>query len=130
MTLSEAVSRDPRLLVLRCVEELHISLERNTHNVPRDDRFHVRVRGRIVFSGPYASAQARYERALEAQLWRRLAELRRGSSKAHGLQRSPGVRFLAIASRSNGRYAGRRRLRWRALLPSEAGTHRWPMPLA
>lgn len=79
MTLTEAVQRDPRLLALRSIEELQLSLERNTRNVPHDGRFHVRVRGRIIYSGDFSAAQARFDRARDAQLGRKLLELRRSA---------------------------------------------------
>jgi hypothetical protein len=118
MTLSELARRDPRLLVLRCVEELQTSLERNNQSGSTDDWFHVRVRGRIVFSGPHAEAQARYVSAVDAQLWRRLAEARHQSQPPNELQRAAGIRRRPAARRSNGRYAGRRRVSWRALVPA------------
>lgn len=108
MTLTEAVQRDPRLLALRSVEELQISLERNTRNVPQDGRFHVRVRGRIIFSGPYAAAQARFDRARDAQLCRKLMEVRRGAVRRFPLEAVWTVRIQPVATRANGRYAGQR----------------------
>ena len=92
MTLAEAVRRDPRLLALRSIEELQISLERNTRNVPQDGQFHVRVRGRIIFSGSYAAAQARFDRARDAQLCRKLSELRRRSERPFQLRAVQTVR--------------------------------------
>jgi hypothetical protein len=124
MTLSELARRDPRLLVLRCVEELQTSLERNNQNVPTDDWFHVRVRGRIVFSGPYAAAQARYVRAVDAQLWRRLSEARHQARPPNELQRTTGGRHRPAARRPNGRYAGQRRISWRMLVPARPSAPR------
>lgn len=109
MTLTEAVQRDPRLLALRSVEELQVSLERNTRNVPQDGQFHVRVRGRIVFSGSFAEAQARFDRARDAQLCRKLMEVRRRALFPFPLVAVWSVRIQPVASRANGRYAGQRR---------------------
>jgi hypothetical protein len=122
VTLTEAVHRDPRLLALRSVEELKLSLERNTHNVPQDGRFHVRLRGRTIFSGCFAAAQARFDRARDAQLCRKLMEVRRGSAHPFPLDPVASVRVRSIASRPNGRYGGERRVSWRRLVaarPSE-----------
>jgi hypothetical protein len=109
VTLTEAVQRDPRLLALRSIEELQVSLERNTRNVPQDGRFHVRVRGRTVFSGSYAAAQARFDRVRDAQLCRKLMEVRRGSTRRFPLEAVWTVRIQPVATRANGRYAGQRR---------------------
>lgn len=122
MTLTEAVQRDPRLLALRSIEELHLSLERNTRNVPQDGRFHVRVRGRIVFSGAFDAAEDRFDRVRDAQLGRKLSEVRRGSPRPFPLAAVWTVRVPAVAARANGRYAGQRRVSWRRLVearPSE-----------
>lgn len=113
MTLTEAVQRDPRLLALRSVEELQVSLERNTRNVPQDGRFHVRVRGRIIFSGSFLAAQTRFDRARDAQLGRKLMEVRRRAMFPFPLEPVWSVRIQPVASRANGRYAGQRRVSWR-----------------
>ena len=115
MTLAEAARRDPRLLVLRCSERLQISLERNTRFVPRDGRFHVRVRGRLIFSGAFDAAVARFECARAAHLRRHAArrpELPARQRSTGGGQRLPAVR------RPDGRYAGQRRVSWRVLVPA------------
>jgi hypothetical protein len=117
MTLKEAVRRDPRLLALRSIEELQISLERNTRNVPQDGRFHVRVRNRIIFSGSYAAAQARFDHARDAQLYRKLLEVRRRSARPFRLSAVWTVRIPPLVSRSNGIYPGQRRISWRRLVP-------------
>jgi hypothetical protein len=116
MTLAEAARRDPRLLVLRCVEALEVSLERETRNVPRDGRFHVRIRGRVIYSGPFAAALARYNRARDAQLWRRLEIVRRRSRRPGSLQPAASARALS-PPRTDGRYPGQRRVSWRRLVP-------------
>jgi hypothetical protein len=117
MTLGEAARRDPRLLALRCIETLQLSLERNTRNVPLDGQFHVRVRGRIVFSGCFAAALARYERTRLAQLRRRQAALDRQAARRGDRHRSAGTRERFRASRPAGRYGGQRRVSWRVLVP-------------
>jgi hypothetical protein len=129
MKLSEAMRRDPRLLLLRCDDGLQTSLERNTPHVPCDDRFHVRVRGRIIFSGCYAEAQARYERAWEAQHLRQRADRLLEATARQRLCPPTGVRVLPCARRSDGRYAGQRRLSWRALVPLRSPFPRQEMPL-
>jgi hypothetical protein len=116
MTLAEAARRDPRLLVLRCVEKLQLSLERNTRNVPCDGQFHVRLRGRLIFSGCFAAALARFERARDAQFGRQEAGGRR-SPEAGNLCRAAGARWRPRPGASNGRYAGQRRVSWRVLVP-------------
>jgi hypothetical protein len=116
MTLAEAARRDPRLLVLRCVERLRLSLERNTRNVPCDGQFHVRLRGRTIFSGSFAAALARFERAFAAQLGREEAIRGRGAEPG-ALRRCAGARRRPRAAGPNGRYAGQRRVSWRVLVP-------------
>lgn len=118
MTLAEAARRDPRLLVLRCTETLQISLERNTRNVACDGRFHVRVRGRLVFSGGFAAAAARFERARDAQSRRRRQAAGHPSLLSPALRRSAPGRRLPRARRPDGRYAGQRRVSWRVLVPA------------
>jgi hypothetical protein len=117
MNLAEATRRAPLLLALRCDDSLQISLERNTRNVPHDGQFHVRVRGRIIFSGSFAEAQARYERAWEAQHLRHRADALPQASPRQRQLPPFGVRALPCARRPDGGYAGRRRLSWRALVP-------------
>jgi hypothetical protein len=117
MTLAEAACRDPRLLVLCCVEKLQLSLERNTRNVPCDGQFHVRLRGRIIFSGAFAAAGARFERARAAQLRRQQAAPGRPRAGSGALRRGAGARWLPRAAGWNGRYAGQRRVSWRVLVP-------------
>ncbi len=128
MKLSEAMRRDPRLLLLRCDDGLQTSLERNTRNVPCDGRFHVRVRGRIVFSGDFTDAQARYERAWEAQHLRQRVEQLFETAARQRLCPPTRVRVLPCARRSDGRYAGQRRLSWRALVPLRSPAPREEMP--
>jgi hypothetical protein len=117
MNLVEATRRAPLLLALRCDDSLQTSLERNTRNVPQDGRFHVRVRGRIIFSGSFAEALARYERAWEAQHLRHRTDARHQASPRQRQHPPRGVRVLPCARRSDGGYAGQRRLSWRALVP-------------
>lgn len=77
MTLFEAARRDPRLLVLHGIRELQTWLERSPPNARGGDRFQVRVRGRLIFSGPFPDALLRYERARDAQFWRYLEAIER-----------------------------------------------------
>lgn len=115
MTLAEAARRDPRLLVLRCVAALEVSLERDTGQSTREGRFHVRIRNRIVFSGSLAAALLRYERARDAQLWRHLAIVRRRAVRPCELCRAPRGRHRERPLRLPG---GQRRRGCRAHLPA------------
>jgi hypothetical protein len=112
MTLFEAATRNPRLLALRGVPDLQTWLVQGTA-----ETFQVQVRGRVVFSGPFAEAQARYECACDAQLWRLFSTCRSGSPRPTPHRRPPHRRMLPQARRPDGRYAGRRRLGWRVLVP-------------
>jgi hypothetical protein len=116
MTLDKAARMDPSLLVMQCDDRVGVSLERHTRCVPHDGRFHVRVRGFLIFSGSFAAAQERFERA-------RAAQIRRDTAGHHRLARwhrhpaAAGTRFQPRVCSPHGRYPGQRRLSWRALVP-------------
>jgi len=119
-TLHEVARVDPRLIALCCVDALQTSLERNTRNVPRDGRFHVRVHGRIIFSGSFAAARDRYDRALQT---RRRRKVPRPASPARRRLAAGALPRLHPASRSW------RRSRWPSanrspLLPPELNPDR------
>jgi hypothetical protein len=142
MTLTQAAWIHPRFLALYGVEELQTWLERDTRAAPREGLFHVRVRSRIVFSGPFTAALARYQHARDAQLWRRLSGLprrrsapvirrlrqdrlpnplngRRSSTNSplqRCMRRRPGGRSMAL--RSDSRPCGIQRERRRGRRPS------------
>ncbi len=113
-TLREAARLNPCLVALCSVDALQTSLERNTRNVPRDGRFHVRVRDRIVFSGCFADARARYDRALATRLRRRAASLQPAPRPC--LTRAP-AGLLSPLPAAVAFDARRRRLSWRVLVP-------------
>jgi hypothetical protein len=132
MNLSEAAWVYPEFLVLHGVEELRTWLERTPRAARAEGRFRVRVRDRIVFTGPFQAALARYHRARDVQLWRRMTELRRPLDRPRFLRRPAGRRMLPQARRPDGGYAGRRRLSWRVLVPlrpPDPDAYRWPPAL-